>query len=65
MPPRCFDRKLGDLRIVISGAGAAGVAVARMLLAGGAADIVVCDSRGVLHSGRTDLNRREGVRWRR
>ncbi len=50
-----LNRKFGDLRIVISGAGAAGSAVTRMLLAGGAADIVVCDSRGVLHSGRTDL----------
>jgi malate dehydrogenase (oxaloacetate-decarboxylating) len=50
-----LHRKIGDLRIVISGAGAAGSAVTRMLLAGGAADIVVCDSRGVLHGGRTDL----------
>jgi malate dehydrogenase (oxaloacetate-decarboxylating) len=51
-----LDRKLGDLRIVISGAGAAGVAVARMLLAGGATDIVAVDSRGVVHKDRTDLN---------
>src|SRR5215831_15548876 len=51
-----LDRKLEELRIVISGAGAAGVAVARMLLAGGASDLVVCDSRGILHKGRTDLN---------
>ncbi len=51
-----LDRKLGDLRIVISGAGAAGVAVARMLLAGGATDIVAVDSRGVVHSDRSDLN---------
>ncbi|MCL6641450.1 MAG: NAD-dependent malic enzyme, partial [Candidatus Rokubacteria bacterium] len=40
----------------ISGAGAAGVAVARMLLAGGASDVVAVDSRGVLHAGRADLN---------
>ena len=51
-----LDRKLEELRIVISGAGAAGVAVSRMLLAGGAHDIVVCDSRGIVHSGRIDLN---------
>ena len=51
-----LDRKLEELRIVISGAGAAGVAVSRMLLAGGAHDIVVCDSRGIVHSGRNDLN---------
>jgi malate dehydrogenase (oxaloacetate-decarboxylating) len=50
------NRKLGDLRAVVSGAGAAGVAVTRMLLAAGVGDIVVCDSRGVVHSGRPDLN---------
>ena len=53
-----LDRKLGDLRIVISGAGAAGVAVAKMLIAGGVTggDVVLVDSRGTIHSGRTDLN---------
>jgi malate dehydrogenase (oxaloacetate-decarboxylating) len=51
-----LDRKISELRIVISGAGAAGVAVARMLLAGGASDVVVCDSRGIVHTGRSDLN---------
>ena len=55
---RLLDRKLADLRVVISGAGAAGVAVARMLMAGGVqpANLVVCDSRGVLHSGRDGLS---------
>ncbi len=53
---RLVDRKLGDLRVVVSGAGAAGVAVTRMLLAAGVGDIVVCDSRGIVHSGRDDLN---------
>src|SRR5258707_8126092 len=51
-----LDRKLSDLRVVVSGAGAAGVAVSRMLLAGGVTDLVVVDSRGVLNSGRDDLN---------
>jgi malate dehydrogenase (oxaloacetate-decarboxylating) len=51
-----LGRKVADLRIAISGAGAAGIAVARMLLAGGAEEVIVCDSRGILHSGRTDLN---------
>ncbi|MEV0727463.1 NADP-dependent malic enzyme [Polymorphospora sp. NPDC050346] len=52
-----LDRKLGDLRVVISGAGAAGVAVAKMLFAGGvsAGDTVVCDSRGIIHRDRADL----------
>ncbi len=45
-------RDLARLRIVISGAGAAGVACARILLAAGATDVVVLDSRGVLVPGR-------------
>ena len=52
-----LDRKLCDLRVTVSGAGAAGVAVTNMLIAGGvnAGDVVVCDSRGILHSGRSDV----------
>jgi len=52
-----LDRKLDDLRVTICGAGAAGVAVTKMLIAGGVnPDLVaVCDSRGILHSGRTEL----------
>jgi malate dehydrogenase (oxaloacetate-decarboxylating) len=49
---RLTRQKLERLRIVISGAGAAGVAVARILLRGGARDVVVCDREGVLHEGR-------------
>jgi malate dehydrogenase (oxaloacetate-decarboxylating) len=52
-----LDRKLGDLRVTVCGAGAAGVAVTKMLVAGGVnPDLVsVCDSRGILHSGRREL----------
>ncbi|GAB3157237.1 NADP-dependent malic enzyme [Micromonospora sonneratiae] len=52
-----LNRKLGDLRVVVSGAGAAGVAVTRMLVAGGVDpdEVVVCDSRGIIHQGRSDL----------
>ncbi|MGW4808849.1 NAD(P)-dependent malic enzyme [Kitasatospora sp. NPDC004272] len=48
-------RQVGDLRAVISGAGAAGIAIAKMLLAAGIGDVAVCDRRGVVHRGRTDL----------
>ncbi|RII43627.1 NADP-dependent malic enzyme [Galactobacter valiniphilus] len=48
-------RTLADLNVVISGAGAAGIAIADMLLAVGAGDVVVVDSRGAIHPGRTDL----------
>jgi malate dehydrogenase (oxaloacetate-decarboxylating) len=53
---RLTGRTLGDLRVVVSGAGAAGVACTKILLAAGIGDIAVSDSRGILHTGRTDLS---------
>ncbi|MFG1635934.1 NADP-dependent malic enzyme [Pseudonocardia alni] len=49
---RVQGRSLSDLRIVISGAGAAGIACARILLTAGASDVVLLDSRGVVDVGR-------------
>src|SRR3954469_21767135 len=48
-------RAISDLRVVVSGAGAAGVACSKILLEAGVGDLAVADSRGVLHSGREDL----------
>ena len=48
-------RSLGDLRVVVSGAGAAGIAVTKILLAAGIGDIAVADSKGMLHSWRGGL----------
>jgi len=53
---RLADRKLSDLRVVVSGAGAAGVACTKILTEAGVGDVVVADSRGVVHRGRPDLN---------
>jgi malate dehydrogenase (oxaloacetate-decarboxylating) len=52
---RLTGRALGDLRAVVSGAGAAGVAVTKMLLAAGVGDIAVADSKGVIHLNRGNL----------
>src|SRR5215218_973534 len=52
---RVTGRTLADLRVVVSGAGAAGVACTRILLAAGIGDIAVADSRGILHPGRAGL----------
>jgi len=41
---------------VMNGAGAAGIRIADMCKAAGVRDLVMCDTRGVIHSGRTDLN---------
>ena len=53
---RLIGRALADLRVVVSGAGAAGVAVTKILLEAGIGDIAVGDRKGIIHSGRDDLN---------
>jgi malate dehydrogenase (oxaloacetate-decarboxylating) len=53
---RVVGKRLEDLCIVITGAGAAGCATARMLLAAGVCDVVVSDLGGVLHPDRSDLD---------
>jgi malate dehydrogenase (oxaloacetate-decarboxylating) len=52
---RLTGRSLGDLRAVVSGAGAAGIAVTKILLEAGIGDIAIADSKGIVHAGRTDL----------
>jgi malate dehydrogenase (oxaloacetate-decarboxylating) len=52
---RLTGRRIDEARVVISGAGAAGVAVARILLAAGVKDLAVTDRRGVLNTARGDL----------
>ncbi|MFY2789118.1 NADP-dependent malic enzyme [Rhodococcus sp. KRD162] len=52
---RVQGRALSGLRVVVSGAGAAGVACTNILLAAGISDVVVLDSKGVISAGRSDL----------
>jgi malate dehydrogenase (oxaloacetate-decarboxylating) len=52
---RLTGRTLADLRAVISGAGAAGIAIAKILVGAGIGDVVLCDRQGAVHVGRTDL----------
>ncbi len=51
-----LGRDMGVLKIVIAGAGAAGIACANILLAKGIGDITVLDSKGIVHADRDDLN---------
>ncbi|TWE30128.1 malate dehydrogenase (oxaloacetate-decarboxylating) [Prauserella muralis] len=51
-----LDRAVADQRVVISGAGAAGVACARILQAAGIGDVTMLDSKGIIHAGRDGLN---------
>jgi malate dehydrogenase (oxaloacetate-decarboxylating) len=52
---RLSGRSLGELRAVVSGAGAAGVAVTKILQSAGIGDIALGDSKGILHPGRAHL----------
>ncbi len=51
-------KNLEDVRTVIQGAGAAGIAAAKLLVSLGARpeNVIMVDSKGVIHAGRTDLN---------
>lgn len=49
-------KNIKKLRVVVLGAGAAGVAIAKLLRAYGITDIVVLDRKGAIHESRTDLN---------
>ncbi len=61
---KAVGKELAEMKVVISGAGAAGTAVARLLLCAGqekgachgVREVIVCDSKGALHRERRDLN---------
>jgi malate dehydrogenase (oxaloacetate-decarboxylating) len=53
---RVAGKEFGQLRAVVAGAGASGVAVTKMLLAAGIGDIAVADSKGLIYQGRDGLN---------
>jgi malate dehydrogenase (oxaloacetate-decarboxylating) len=53
---RVVGKKLPDVRLVMSGAGAAGSAILRLLLEAGARDVVVADVDGIVHAGREGLS---------
>ncbi len=52
---KIVTKQIEEVKIVISGAGAAGIAITKLLLAYGAKNIIVCDSKGIIHSER-ELN---------
>ncbi|NMB86051.1 MAG: bifunctional malic enzyme oxidoreductase/phosphotransacetylase [Methanosaeta sp. PtaB.Bin018] len=53
---KVVGKEFSDIRVAVSGAGAAGIAVTKFLLSFGVRDAVLCDSRGVIHPDRPDLN---------
>ncbi|AFZ27687.1 malic enzyme [Cylindrospermum stagnale PCC 7417] len=52
---KVVNKSIAGIRIVINGAGAAGVAIARLLRKAGAETILLCDSKGIISTNRTDL----------
>lgn len=53
---KVLGREMSSLKLVVSGAGAAGVACAKILMASGLTHVTVLDSQGIVHTGRSDLN---------
>ena len=53
---KVVGKKLESLSVVISGAGAAGTAIAKLLLLAGISQVIVTDSKGIISKNRTDLN---------
>ena len=49
-------KKMGELRVVINGAGAAGVAIGKQLIAMGFGNIIMCDINGIICEGDANLN---------
>ncbi|MBQ7463355.1 MAG: NADP-dependent malic enzyme [Lachnospiraceae bacterium] len=53
---KLVGKKKEDVRIVTSGAGAAAVAIVKLLLSAGFKDIIMCDRKGAIHEGRDGQN---------
>jgi len=49
-----LERDLSDLKVVVNGAGAAGIAITRMLQGAGARNVILCDRAGALYEGRSE-----------
>lgn len=71
---RLVNKPFEDLKIVINGAGAAGIAIAKMLkcvdgyageLCTSVRELLICDTKGIIHPDRTDINdsKRETLEW--
>ncbi len=53
---RIVDKSMADLRVVVAGVGAAGVAVSKILMNAGVCNVVGCDRLGAVHTSRDGMN---------
>ncbi|SNX54331.1 malic enzyme-like NAD(P)-binding protein [Thermoanaerobacterium sp. RBIITD] len=51
---KIVNKELKSIRAVINGAGAAGIAIAKLLINGGIGDVIMCDRKGIIFDGRQD-----------
>ena len=57
---KIIGKKIEDLRIVVNGVGASGVACAKIMMSAGATNIVGCDRKGIVYKGRESLDTSKG-----
>jgi malate dehydrogenase (oxaloacetate-decarboxylating) len=58
---RVVGKQMSEVKVALAGAGAAGTAVLKLLLASGASNVIVVDDRGAIYRGRPGLN--ENLAW--
>ncbi|WP_398505345.1 NADP-dependent malic enzyme [Thermoanaerobacterium thermosaccharolyticum] len=51
---KIVNKNLKSIKVVINGAGAAGIAIAKLLISAGVGDVILCDRKGIIHEGRQD-----------
>jgi malate dehydrogenase (oxaloacetate-decarboxylating) len=51
---KLVDKKIDEIKVVINGAGAAGIAIVKLLITMGVNDIIMCDTRGAIYEGRQE-----------
>ncbi|MGB9678897.1 MAG: NAD(P)-dependent malic enzyme [Thermoanaerobacteraceae bacterium] len=53
---KMLNKELKDIVAVVNGAGAAGIAITKLLLSGGIKDVIVCDRTGIIYEGRPEMD---------
>jgi malate dehydrogenase (oxaloacetate-decarboxylating) len=53
---KIVGKKMEDIKVVTSGAGAAGIAIIKLLMSRGVKDVIMCDRKGAIYQGREGLN---------
>lgn len=51
---KLVDKKFEDITVVVNGAGAAGMAITKLIMKMGAKDVILCDTKGTIYKGRTE-----------